>query len=99
MFIWLFLWFVLTYSDITTGEVYSELLTNNTDDVIYKILSLDIKELIVNELINKVLLSKIRSLKIPVTIQNELLNDKYQNIYQNIVMLELLILLSYYYII
>ena len=76
--------FVLTYSDITTGEVYSELLTNNIDDVIYKILSLDIKELIVNELINKVLLSKIRSLKIPVTIQNELLNDKYQNIYQNI---------------
>lgn len=76
--------FVLTYSDITTGEVYSELLTNNTDDVIYKILSLNIKELIVNELINKVLLSKIRSLKIPVTIQNELLNDKYQNIYQNI---------------
>ena len=76
--------FVFTYSDITTGEVYSELLTNNTDDVIYKILSLDIKELIVNELINKVLLSKIRSLKIPVTIQNELLNDKYQNIYQNI---------------
>lgn len=76
--------FVLTYSDITTGEVYSELLTNNTDDVIYKILSLDIKELIVNELINKVLLSKIRSLKIPVTIENELLNDKYQNIYQNI---------------
>ena len=76
--------FVLTYSDITTGEVYSELLTNNTDDVIYKILSLDIIELIVNELINKVLLSKIRSLKIPVTIQNELLNDKYQNIYQNI---------------
>ena len=76
--------FVLTYSDITTGEVYSELLTNNNDDVIYKILSLDIKELIVNELINKVLLSKIRSLKIPVTIQNELLNDKYQNIYQNI---------------
>lgn len=76
--------FVLTYSDITTGEVYSELLTNNTDDVIYKILSLDIKELIVSELINKVLLSKIRSLKIPVTIQNELLNDKYQNIYQNI---------------
>ena len=76
--------FVLTYSDITTGEAYSELLTNNTDDVIYKILSLDIKELIVNELINKVLLSKIRSLKIPVTIQNELLNDKYQNIYQNI---------------
>ena len=76
--------FVLTYSDITTGEVYSELLTNNTDDVIYKILSLDIKELIVNELVNKVLLSKIRSLKIPVTIQNELLNDKYQNIYQNV---------------
>ena len=76
--------FILTYSDITTGEVYSELLTNNIDDVIYKILSLDIKELIVNELINKVLLSKIRSLKIPVTIQNELLNDKYQNIYQNI---------------
>ena len=76
--------FVLTYSDITTGELYSELLTSNIDDVIYKILSLDIKELIVNDLINKVLLSKIRSLKIPVTIQNEMLNNKYQDIYKNI---------------
>ena len=76
--------FVLTYSDITTGEVYSELLENNTDDVLYKLLSLDIKELIVNELINKVLLSKIKNLKIPVTIQKDMLNNKYVDIYKNI---------------
>ena len=76
--------FVLTYSDITTGEVYSELLENNTDDVLYKLLSLDIKELIVNELINKVLLSKIKNLKIPVTIQKDMLNNKYADIYKNI---------------
>ncbi|MGM9875930.1 MAG: DNA mismatch repair protein MutS [Bacilli bacterium] len=76
--------FVLTYSDITTGEVYSELLESNTDDVLYKLLSLDIKELIVNELINKVLLSKIKNLKIPVTIQKDMLNNKYVDIYKNI---------------
>ena len=76
--------FVLTYSDITTGEVFSELLESNTDDVLYKLLSLDIKELIVNELINKVLLSKIKNLKIPVTIQKDMLNNKYVDIYKNI---------------
>ena len=76
--------FVLTYSDITTGEIYSELLESNTDDVLYKLLSLDIKELIVNELINKVLLSKIKNLKIPVTIQKDMLNNKYVDIYKNI---------------
>lgn len=76
--------FVLTYSDITTGEIYSELCENNIDDILYKILSLDVKELIVNDMINKVLLSKIKNLKIPVTIQNELLDNKYTSIYEGI---------------
>lgn len=76
--------FVLTYSDITTGEIYSELLENNPDDILYKVISLDIKELIVNDDINKVLLSKIKSQRIPTTIEENTLEDKYTNIYQNI---------------
>ena len=75
--------FVLTYSDITTGEVYSEILENNIDEVLYKIVSLDIKELITNNLINKILLSKIKN-QIPVSIKENLLEDEYSYIYKNI---------------
>lgn len=76
--------YVLTYSDITTGEIYTEILDNNPDDVLYKIIALEIKELIVNSLINKILLAKIKNQKIPVTIEENLLEDKYTNIYNNI---------------
>lgn len=76
--------YVLTYSDITTGEIYTEILDNNQDDVLYKIIALEIKELIVNSLINKILLAKIKNQKIPVTIEENLLEDKYTNIYNNI---------------
>ncbi len=76
--------FALTYSDITTGEIYSEVLENNLDDVVYKILSLEIKEVITNSNINKNLLSKIKSQKIPLTISDKFLSDDYSNIYQNI---------------
>ena len=30
--------FVLTYSDITTGEIYSEILENNTDDIVLSLI-------------------------------------------------------------
>lgn len=76
--------FALTYSDITTGEIYSEVLENNLDDVVYKILSLEIKEVITNSNINKNLLSKIKSQKIPLTISDKFLSDDYSNIYQDI---------------
>lgn len=76
--------FVLTYSDITTGEIYSEILENNTDDIVYKLLSLEIKEVITNSSIDKNLLAKIKSQKIPVTISDNVLENDYNNIYQDL---------------
>ena len=75
--------YALTYSDITTGEIYSSLYNTNSD-IIYKILSLEVKELIVNKEIDKNLVSKIKSQKIPVTIEDNLLENKYSEIYTNI---------------
>ena len=40
--------YAFTYSDITTGDIYSSLYSSNSD-IIYKLLSLEIKELIVDE--------------------------------------------------
>ncbi|MGN1311764.1 MAG: DNA mismatch repair protein MutS [Bacilli bacterium] len=75
--------YALTYSDITTGEIYSSLYNTNSD-IIYKILSLEVKELIVNKEIDKNLVSRIKSQKIPVTIEDNLLENKYSEIYTNI---------------
>ena len=76
--------FVITYCDITTGEIYSEVLERNINDIIYKIMALEIKELIVKSNIDKELLSKIKNSKIPITYQDELLTNEYTNIYDNI---------------
>lgn len=76
--------FVITYCDITTGEIYSEVLERNINDIIYKIMALEIKELIVKSNIDKELLSKIKNSKIPITYQDELLTNEYTNIYNNI---------------
>ena len=75
--------YALTYSDITTGEVYSVLI-NSASDVLYKLLSLEIKEIITNNEMDKVLISKIKAQKIPVTIEDYYLTDKYLEVYENI---------------
>ena len=48
--------FVLTYCDITTGEIYAEVLERNIDDIVYKILSLEIKELVIFSNTDKILI-------------------------------------------
>lgn len=75
--------YALTYSDITTGEVYSVLI-NSASDVLYKLLSLEIKEIITNNEMDKALISKIKVQKIPVTIEEYYLTDKYLEVYENI---------------
>ena len=75
--------YALTYSDITTGEVYSVLI-NSASDVLYKLLSLEIKEIITNNEMDKTLISKIKAQKIPVTIEEYYLTDKYLEVYENI---------------
>lgn len=75
--------YALTYSDITTGEVYSVLI-NSASDVLYKLLSLEIKEIITNNEMDKALISKIKAQKIPVTIEEYYLTNKYLGVYENI---------------
>lgn len=76
--------FVLTYCDITTGEIYAEVLERNIDDIVYKILSLEIKELVISSNTDKILISKIKSAKVPITYSDEILNNEYESIYNKV---------------
>ena len=76
--------FVITYVDITTGEIYSEVLERNINDVVYKIMSLEIKELVVTSNTDKELISKIKSSKVPVTYNDEYLDSEYSYVYEDI---------------
>ena len=77
---------ILTYSDITTGEIYGEILDNDINTVINKIIYLGIKELIANSKVNKEIISSIKNTyKIPVTITDEIYNlDDNNYIYSDI---------------
>ena len=75
---------VLTYSDITTGEIYSEVLEKNNTDIIYKVLSLEIKELVTNTTADKVLISNLKDNKVPISYNDNLLESEYSNIYEDI---------------
>ena len=76
--------FVLTYCDITTGEIYAEVLERNIDDIVYKILALEIKELVIFSNTDKILISKIKSAKVPITYSDEILNNEYESIYNKV---------------
>ena len=77
--------YVLTYSDISTGEINS-LVLDNQDDLIKEVVNKNIKELICNEKIDRELIYKLKSLyHILVTItddKNE--DDNYKYIYEDI---------------
>ena len=75
---------VLTYSDITTGEIYSEVLEKNNTDIIYKVLSLEIKELVTNTTTDKVLIGSLKDNKVPISYNDNLLDNEYTNIYEDI---------------
>ena len=76
--------FVITYVDITTGELYSEILERNINDTVYKIMSLEIKELVVISSTDKELISKIKSSKVPITYNDEYLKNEYGYVYESV---------------
>lgn len=76
--------FVLTYCDITTGEIYSEVLERNINDIVYKLMSLEIKELVVLSDTDKELISKVKGSKVPITYNDELLDNEYVYVYEDI---------------
>ena len=76
--------YILTYADITTGQIYSEIIENNKDLLINKIIFLNIKEIIVNSKTpSEIILTLKNTYKLPITTIDDIDNDgKY--IYEDI---------------
>ena len=78
--------YVISYADISTGEIYTTILEHNTSKVISEIVGLNIKEIVMNSKVDKNILSILKKqFKITVTISDEVENDKqYEYIYEDI---------------
>ena len=78
--------YILTFADISTGEVYSTIVEHDISKIVSLIVSLGIKEIIMNSKIDKVIMSLLKNqFKISVTITDEVddLNE-YEYIYTDI---------------
>ena len=78
--------YVLSYSDITTGEIYSKILDNDSNKLISEVVSLGIKELIINSKIDSGITSIFKTqYKIPITITDSIYEDNdYEYVVDNI---------------
>ncbi len=77
--------YAISYTDITTGDFYTELIDYNSDKLINEIIRLDIKELIVNNNIDRKIVNILReNYNILITISDSLLEDNYNYIYENV---------------
>ena len=78
--------YAVCYSDITTGEIYTFLLEHNPTKLVSEIVSLGIKEVIVNENFNKDVYSLLKNnFKITVSIFNNKQDlEQYHYIYESI---------------
>ena len=78
--------YCLTYADITTGELYSSILVHDKTKIINEVLSHDIKEVIVNTIIDENITNLLNSqYKITITKTDNILdNDDYKFCYKNI---------------
>ena len=77
---------ILTYSDITTGEIYGEIIPKDDNILINKIIFLGIKELIINSKTDKEIISILKNTyKLPLTIIDDITNtEDYSYIYDDI---------------
>ncbi len=65
--------YILTYADITTGQIYSELIELNNDLVINKVLFLGIKEIIANKEVDVNIINSLKNVyKLPITITDNI---------------------------
>ena len=69
--------YMLTYSDITTGVIFGEIIENDKEILINKILYLGIKELIVNSKVSSEIISLLKNTyKLPMTVIDDIYDDK-----------------------
>ncbi len=77
--------YAFSYADISTGDFYTKLLDYNNEKLINEVLKLNIKELIVNNKFDRSVLNLIReNYGISVTISDDLLENKYVNVYESV---------------
>lgn len=78
--------YVLSYSDITTGEIYSKILDNDNNKLISEVVSLGIKELIINSKIDNTITNIFKTqYKIPITITDNIYEENdYEYVVDNI---------------
>ena len=78
--------YVISYSDVSTGEVYVLLQDNNKDHLLREILRHEFSEVIVNNKIDREFVNTLRSTyHLNVTIYDELYNgNKYNYVYKNL---------------
>ena len=78
--------YCIVYTDITTGELYSEIIIHDTSKLINEILSFGLKEVIVNSIISPTIVKLLKNqYKLTVTISDNVLdNDDYKFSYSNV---------------
>ncbi len=76
----------LVYTDITTGELYSEIIIHDTDKLIQEILSFGLKEVVVNSLVDKGIVKLLKEqYKLTVTVSDPTLETgEYKHCYSNV---------------
>ena len=78
--------YIISYTDISTGEIYATTIEHNVSKVVSEIVNIGIKEIIVNEKIDKNIISLLKNqFKIIVNVSNEVSELKeYEYIYKDI---------------
>ena len=78
--------YAISYADISTGEIYSELVEYNKEKLINEIIRLNIKEIIVNSVIDRSIISTLRDNYSTLITFNDLLEeDLYSYVYSDVV--------------
>lgn len=69
--------YILTYADITTGEIYGEIIEKDANYLINKIIYLGIKEIIANNKVEKEIISTLKdTYKLPITFIDDILSTE-----------------------
>jgi DNA mismatch repair protein MutS len=78
--------YALVYTDITTGELYSEIIIHDTNKLINKILSFELREVIVNSSVNANIINLLKEqYKLTVTVSDNIIEgDDYNFCYKGI---------------
>lgn len=77
--------YLITYADISTGNLYSEVLIHDKDKLIMEILNLNLKEVLITSDFDISILNILRNnYNINISISDKLLTDKYIDCYKNI---------------